>query len=98
MVVPDVAAYAQASYDSEGRYIVDTMYGVLVEDDNWAPLAVTALLNSNVLTFFLKQTTGPKLRGGYFRMKTAYLEPFPIPAIDFSEIPPRSPPTTNSPR
>ena len=84
LVVPDVAAYAQASYDREGRYIVDTMYGILVEDDNWSPLAATALLNSTVLTFFLNQT-GTKLRGGYFRMKTAYLEPFPIPAIDFSD-------------
>lgn len=83
LVVPDVAAYAQASCDREGRYIVDTMYGILVEDDEWSQLAMTALLNSKVLTFFLKQT-GTKLRGGYFRMKTAYLEPFPIPHMDRS--------------
>ncbi|MFO7743688.1 MAG: TaqI-like C-terminal specificity domain-containing protein [Anaerolineae bacterium] len=84
LVVPDVAAYAQAGYDNEGRYIVDTMYGILLKDDDWSPLAATALLNSNVLTFFLNQT-GTRLRGGYFRMKTAYLEPFPVPAIDFSD-------------
>jgi hypothetical protein len=35
------------------------------------------------MTFFLQQT-GTNLRGGYFRMKTAYLNPFPIPRIDFT--------------
>jgi hypothetical protein len=29
--------------------------------------------------------TGTALRGGYFRMKTAYLGPFPIRPIDFSD-------------
>ena len=32
---------------------------------------------------FLKET-GTALRGGYFRMKTAYLNPFPIRPIDFT--------------
>jgi hypothetical protein len=29
--------------------------------------------------------TGTALRGGYFRMKTAYLNPFPIRTINFSD-------------
>jgi hypothetical protein len=45
-------------------------------------LALTAILNSSVMTWFLK-TTGTNLRGGYFRMKTAYINPFPIPNINF---------------
>jgi hypothetical protein len=31
--------------------------------------------------FFLKNT-GTELRGGYFRFKTKYLEPFPLPKLD----------------
>jgi hypothetical protein len=37
-----------------------------------------ALLNSNLLWYFLT-TTGSVLRGGFFRFKTNYLLPFPIP-------------------
>lgn len=41
---------------------------------------ILAILNSNLFWFYLK-TTGAVLRGGYFRFKTKYLEPFPIPLI-----------------
>jgi len=44
-----------------------------------------ALLNSNLLWFFLKNT-GTELRGGYFRFKTNYLKPFPIPAEPDAQI------------
>lgn len=39
------------------------------------------ILNSKVLWWFLTQT-GTVLRGGYFRFKTNYLRPFPIPVIE----------------
>ena len=39
------------------------------------------ILNAKVLWWFLTQT-GTVLRGGYFRFKTNYLRPFPIPVID----------------
>ena len=42
------------------------------------------ILNSPILTYFLKET-GTILRGGYFRMKTVYLNPFPIRTINFSD-------------
>ena len=38
------------------------------------------ILNSKVLWFFIKNT-GTELRGGYFRFKTNYLKPFPLPEI-----------------
>jgi hypothetical protein len=40
------------------------------------------ILNSKVLWWFLTQT-GTVLRGGYFRFKTNYLRPFPVPIIDY---------------
>ncbi|MGI8909140.1 MAG: TaqI-like C-terminal specificity domain-containing protein, partial [Rubrobacteraceae bacterium] len=42
------------------------------------------LLNSQLLWWFLTNT-GNVLRGGYFRFKTNYLNPFPIRTIDFSD-------------
>jgi len=84
LVLPDVAGRAEFACDFEGRYIIDTVYGVrLGESAKLSLPALAALLNSSVMTFFL-QETGTNLRGGYFRMKTAYLNPFPVPRIAFT--------------
>jgi hypothetical protein len=87
IVGPDVAGQAEFMYDADGRYIIDTIYAIQTREGvQFSLLALTALLNSPVMTFFLQQT-GTDLRGGYFRMKTAYLNPFPIPRIDFTTPP-----------
>ena len=41
------------------------------------------IFNSNLMWWYLKQT-GNVLRGGYFRFKTNYLNPFPIKTINFN--------------
>ena len=84
LVLPDVAGRAECAYDGEGRYIIDTAYGVQIKPGSLLTLpALATLLNSSLMTFFLQQT-GTDLRGGYFRMKTAYLNPFPLPPITFT--------------
>jgi hypothetical protein len=40
-----------------------------------------AILNSSLMWLFI-QNTSTELRGGYFRFKTAYLEPFPLPKLE----------------
>lgn len=81
LVLPDVAARGRVAYDAAGRYIVDTAYGIATNGDSpYAPHFLLAVLNSPVLTFFLRHR-GTDLRGGYFRMKTAYLNPFPLPPL-----------------
>ena len=83
VIGPDVAGRAEFTCDFEGRYVIDTVYAIRPKEGvRISLLALAALLNSSVMTFFLQQT-GTKLRGGYFRMKTAYLNPFPIPRIAF---------------
>ncbi len=83
-VGPDVAGRAEFACDLEGRYIIDTIYAIRPKSNTqFSLLALTALLNSQMMTFFLQQT-GTDLRGGYFRMKTTYLNPFPIPVITFT--------------
>ncbi len=84
LVLPDVAGQAEFGCDFEGRYIIDTVYGIRLREAIEITLpALAALLNSSLMTFFLRQT-GTDLRGGYFRMKTAYLNPFPLPKIAFT--------------
>jgi type I restriction-modification system DNA methylase subunit len=80
-VLPDVVNESTLAFDSEGRYILDTAYGII--SDDYSNKYLTSVLNSDLLTNFL-HLTGTDLRGGYFRMKTAYLNPFPIPDIDFT--------------
>ena len=87
LVLPDVAGRAEFACDFEGRYIIDTVYAVMPNAGvQISLLTLATLLNSPIMTYFLQQT-GTKLRGGYFRMKTAYLNPFPIPCIAFTTPP-----------
>lgn len=86
IVFPDVASKARFTVDFSGHYLIDTVYGMQLKPDvKISLLALTAILNSSVMTWFLR-VTGTNLRGGYFRMKTAYINPFPIPNIDFITV------------
>jgi hypothetical protein len=81
VVVPDVAHAARAQLDTAGALVIDSAYAVrpTVTDGPWAdPRLVLALLASPVVRRWL-ELGGVPLRGGYVRMKTAYLAPLPLP-------------------
>jgi len=85
IVFPDVAKRGTCYLDNEGFWLLDTLYGITIKPDIKLNLFyILGILNSPVLTYFLNET-GTALRGGYFRMKTAYLKPFPIRTINFSK-------------
>lgn len=85
IVLPDVANRGTCFLDREGMWLLDTAYAIVRKANAEFDLRyLLAILNSPLLTCFLKET-GSALRGGYFRMKTAYLNPFPIRTINFSE-------------
>jgi len=85
IVIPDVAKQGTCYLDRAGKWLLDTAYAIVLKPDIELDLRfVLAVLNSPLLTYFLRET-GTMLRGGYFRMKTAYLNPFPIRTIDFSD-------------
>lgn len=84
ILTPDIAHGPQFTYDGEGLYHTTTVYSLLFkENQQESPLYFLGILNSPVMWFFLSNT-GNVLRGGFFRFKTNYLNPFPIPTIDFS--------------
>jgi adenine-specific DNA-methyltransferase len=81
ILTPDICYGTSMYYDESGYYYNDTAYGlILKEPDDVSYKAYLALLNSNVTWYYL-QKTGTSLRGGYFRFKTKYLEPFPLPDL-----------------
>ncbi|HUG69890.1 MAG TPA: TaqI-like C-terminal specificity domain-containing protein [Pirellulaceae bacterium] len=82
IVMPDVADRGTCYMDRSGFWLLDTAYAITKKENTEIDLAfILGLLNSRLLTFFLKET-GTPLRGGYFRMKTAYLSPFPVRTIN----------------
>ena len=86
IVIPDVAKQGTCYLDRAGKWLLDTAYAIVLKPEIELDLRfVLAVLNSPLLTYFLTQT-GTTLRGGYFRMKTAYLNPFPVRTIDFSDL------------
>ncbi len=84
IVFPDVVIRGECHLDSEGYWLLDTAYAIILNEDVTLDLRyVLGILNSPILTYYL-QETGTPLRGGYFRMKTAYLREFPLRPIDFA--------------
>jgi hypothetical protein len=80
IVVPDVARSGRALLDDTGAMVLDSAYAIRLlpaarDHDLHVLLAV---LNSPIVAFWL-QETGVPLRGGYVRLKTAYLASLPLP-------------------
>jgi Eco57I restriction-modification methylase/TaqI-like C-terminal specificity domain len=78
---PDIAQRASYSYDPTGEFFFTGGaaggYGILpIEGESSAFLL--GLLNSNVLDWFLHQTTTP-MKGGWFSYEARYIHNLPIP-------------------
>jgi hypothetical protein len=74
-------------YDEQGYLFHPTTVYSFVKNEKFIvdEKFYLGILNSKVLWFFIKNT-GTELGGGYFRFKTNYLKPFPLPAIsEFSK-------------
>jgi hypothetical protein len=77
VVVPDAAAEGRAFLDDRGWLAIDTAYAIRPIGD--VPIGrILEALNSSLPATWLR-ALGIPLRGGYFRMKTAYLASLPVP-------------------
>ena len=82
ILTPDVCHGGSMWIDRSGLFFhSDTTYAIIVKSSfiNLTNL-LYAVLNSSVLWFYLINT-GAVQRGGYFRFKTSYLKPFPLPSL-----------------
>ena len=84
ILTPDICYKGSMTLDYNNYYYNDTAYGIQLKNENMYKYYLS-ILNSSICWFFL-QNTGSVLRGGYFRFKTNYLNPFPIPKIEHIKI------------
>lgn len=78
---PDICFGSSMCFDEVGRLHNDTSYGLILKEPcDEIYKAYLAIFNSKITWYFLTKT-GTELRGGYFRFKTKYLEPFPLPDL-----------------
>lgn len=83
ILVPIIVNRAKAVWDPIGLHVIDSVYFVKrKKESEIQDEYILALLNSNLLTYFLLKTSS-NLRGGYFSMKPGYVDPFPL-KVDFS--------------
>ena len=82
IMTQEISLGCNMTYDEKGElYHPTTIYSFLKNDRfNVDDKFYLGILNSRVMWFFLKNT-GTELGGGYFRFKTNYLKPFPLPEI-----------------
>jgi len=82
IMTQEISLGCNMTYDENGEfYHPTTIYSFVKKKDfNVDDTFYLGILNSKIMWFFLKNT-GTELRGGYFRFKTNYLKPFPLPEI-----------------
>ncbi|HAR75805.1 MAG TPA: restriction endonuclease subunit M, partial [Psychrobacter sp.] len=81
IMTAEIANYPSMTFDNGEMYHATTVYSfVLKHPSELAYKFYLSVLNSKLLWFYLSNT-GTVLRGGYFRFKTKYLYPFPLPEI-----------------
>lgn len=80
VMTPDICARPEMTLDAAGdMYHTTTLYSFVFKPEvKGSPHYFLGLLNSKVIWYFVK-VTGTPLRGDYYRFKTDYLRPFPIP-------------------
>jgi type I restriction-modification system DNA methylase subunit len=82
IMTQEISLGCNMTYDEIGEYYHPTTIYSFVKSPKFEvdEKYYLGILNSKVMWFFLKNT-GTELGGGYFRFKTNYLKPFPLPSI-----------------
>jgi Eco57I restriction-modification methylase/restriction endonuclease TaqI-like protein/type I restriction and modification enzyme subunit R-like protein len=82
IISPEISKGCNFTIAPAGIYHNTQVYSYVPNDNQRENIRYwLGILNSKVLWWFLTQT-GTVLRGGYFRFKTNYIRPFPVPIID----------------
>ena len=85
ILTAEISFGCNMTYDTKNLYHNTQSYTILFDREHEEKtLSYLPILNSKVLWFFLAKT-GNILRGGYFRFKTKYLEPFHLPDLTSPE-------------
>ena len=82
IMTQEISLGCNMTYDENGEFYHPTTIYSFVKNKKFEidEKYYLGILNSKIMWFFLKNT-GTELGGGYFRFKTNYLNPFPLPEI-----------------
>jgi hypothetical protein len=82
IMTQEISLGCNMTYDERGEFYHPTTIYSFVKNKKFEidEKYYLGILNSKIMWFFLKNT-GTELGGGYFRFKTNYLKPFPLPKI-----------------
>ena len=82
IMTQEISLGCNMTYDERGGFYHPTTIYSFVKNQKFKvdDKFYLGILNSKVMWFFLKNT-GTELGGGYFRFKTNYLKPFPLPEV-----------------
>ena len=85
IMTQEISFGCNMTYDENGEYYHPTTVYSFVKNDKFVvdEKFYLGILNSRVMWFFIRNT-GTELRGGYFRFKTNYIKPFPLPEISIN--------------
>ncbi len=82
IITPNLSSENKFVLDEEGYFVEHDCYIITLEAKDLVEYKyVVALLNSQVIEFFFKQTS-PMFSGGYYKYHTQYLDMIPIPEAD----------------
>ncbi|MDY0180347.1 Eco57I restriction-modification methylase domain-containing protein [Aliarcobacter skirrowii] len=82
ILTPDICFKPTMWFDENAEYFYnDTSYALILKDTIEEDYKFfLTILNSSLMWFYLLNTSA-ELRGGYFRFKTKFIEPFSIPKL-----------------
>jgi hypothetical protein len=81
VVVPDVTKEGRAMIDTSSAMVLDSAYAIRAhQKSGYEHEVLCAVMNSKMVGLWLAQH-GLPLRGGYTRMKSAYLQGLPLPPL-----------------
>ena len=82
IMTQEISFGCNMTYDTNGEFYHSTTVYSFVKNKKFAvsDKFYLAILNSDLMWFFIKNTS-TELSGGFFRFKTNYLKPFPLPEI-----------------
>jgi adenine-specific DNA-methyltransferase len=82
LITPDIATGNRFALDERKFFVNGTCFYIILRNQSFEHnLLILALLNSKVLEFFHKVTSGNVLYAKRFRYWTSYLKPYPIPDV-----------------
>jgi adenine-specific DNA-methyltransferase len=79
IITPDLSSYNRFAFDDRGYYINGTcFYLILTDESDISYYSILGLLNSKVIEYFHKTTSGNSLYAKRFRYWSSYIQEYPV--------------------